>query len=85
MKTLEFYNNDVLKIFEDYYDKFEELTEDEKEYIDHLMDYEMYVFAIVDNKKVVVHDKLNGDVYSEISLEEFFTDTLECVKEEIEL
>lgn len=79
MKTLEFYGSDTLKLFKEYYPGFDGLTDTEKDCINHITDFETIIYSIIDGKKIVLHDSLNGDVYSIDSLETFFSETIKYI------
>ena len=83
MKTLEYYGSDTLKVFKEYYPGFDSLTDTEKEYINYITDFETIVYSIVDGEKIVIHDSLNGDIYSIDSLEKFFSETIKHISNEI--
>lgn len=79
MKTLNYYGDNTLEIFRDYYPDFDSLTEEQKDYINHITDFETIAYSVIDGKKIVLHDSLNGDVYVISSLKTFFSETIKYI------
>jgi len=83
MKTLEYYGSDTLKLFKEYYPNFDSLTDEQKDDINHITDFETIVYSVLDGEKIVLHDSLNGYIYSIDSLEKFFNETIEYINKEL--
>lgn len=83
MKTLDFYGKDILKLFKENYSDFDKLNQEEKDCISSITDYEPINYTVIDNKKVVIFDSINGMVFSVDKLPEFMEETLKYIQKEM--
>lgn len=49
--------------------------------LDHVNDFESFGFLVIDNKTVITYDVLNGDVYSQTTVEEYVRQSIEYAEE----
>lgn len=60
----------------------ESLTDDEREYLDHVDDFEPYEFIVL-RGVVTMKDSISGDVLLTQPMSDFLRDTLAFLKEEV--
>ena len=77
MKTLAIYDNIHTLIEELEPDMLDGLIPEEIEALEHANDFEVTHFAVIDGKTVAVFDKLNGDVYAKMKLNDFVLRSIE--------
>lgn len=83
MKKIEHYH-DIESLLKDYLEGYDLLEEETKRNIEHMCDWEDFVFLVIDNETVITTDGLNGDVIGEDTLQEFMRLTLEEAQEDEE-
>ena len=77
MKTIEKYT-DVCELFKDY---GYPMTDNQADYFSGVDDYESFAYYIIDRKKLVLVDDINGDVLNTESLESFYRESMEYYNE----
>ena len=77
MKTIEKYTN-VYDLFKDY---GYPMTDDQADYFSGVDDYESFAYYIIDRKKLVLVDDINGDVLNTESLESFYRNFIKYYNE----
>lgn len=83
IKNIMHYDNEM-EIFENYADeKLESMTEDEKEFLDHIDDFESFDYVVINDEIVVVFDVICGDVISAEYIDEFVKITMEYIAENL--
>ena len=79
MKTIEKYTC-VYDLFADYgYTK--DMTDGQKDFFQCVDDFESFAYYVIDRKKLVLVDDLNGDVLNTQSLESFYRESIEYYNE----
>ena len=67
----------------------ESLTDDEREYLDHVDDFESYEYivwgGVYDNNIVTMKDSISGDVLLTQPMSDFLRDTLAFLQEEVNI
>ena len=84
MYNLMYYGKDLLKLFSEYYDGFDGLDAEVKDYISSINDYDPIAYAVIDDEKVVTIDSINGMILGTDSLPDFINQTLDYIRAEIE-
>lgn len=68
-----------------YWDVIENMTEEEKDVLRHIDDFECSSFYVIDDCVVLVCDDITGDVIGEpVSVADFVDSVLSAVREQIE-
>ena len=81
MKYLYCYGKNILELFHDNYDDFDKLTQEEKDCINSITDYELINYTVIDNESVIISDSLNGDVLAMDNIVDFMQKTINYIKE----
>lgn len=86
IKTINYYSSSYDVISENFgYDVFEELTDDEKLFLQCADDYESFSFHVINNELVYVCDSISGDIIgSPVTLEDFKDNLFKYAREEAE-
>ena len=62
----------------------ESLTDDEREFLDHVDDFEPYEFSVL-HGVVTMKDSISGDILLVQPMEDFLRDTLAFLQEEVNI
>ena len=86
LERIKHYSSSYDLIMEEYDPEVTEaLTEDEKDYLTHVDDYEWVSFFLVNGDTVYVCDRVLGGIEGEpVSLEDFAQNVLNYVREEVQ-
>lgn len=83
MKTIELYSTAYMLIDNDRPEFLDQLTQGQRETLEHVDDFESIDYLLIDGSAVVIRDMMSGDVLQIETLAEFLRHTLDYLKENI--
>ena len=84
IKSIHPYEDNALEIIEDYdYELFNSMSDDLKDAISHLNDWEPIVFFTINNDTVIFTDSINDQVFDSMPIAEFISQTIKAGEESL--
>ena len=81
IKSLSVYS-DLDTLAQDFYEDYDGLTEEQRDYLSAVTDYEDYRFAVLNGCNVLVYSGLDGTVYGMNTVDEIIKNALEDYEED---
>lgn len=81
IRNIQIYDN-VYDMAQEYWDKFDTLTENEKHYLMHLNDYQEWKYCLIDESIVIIYSGVDGLVICKTDLDGFFSANLDDYDED---
>ena len=84
IKSIHPYEDNALGIIEDYdYELFNSMSDDLKDAIFHLDDWEPIVFFTINNDTVIIADSISDQVFDSMPIAEFISQTIKAGEESL--